>query len=278
MFDGLLFDQRVSSTNTTTVGELLQSNHRVIIYTSPFNFTDASPYALNGCTIDNQLVNGVNELPSMVQQLEQQFITASATRASDKAANALYLLSMANGWPSEQLALGLMIEYLPSLAPDIIPLCLNVCSVANMTQCPLHLMDGGLLGNYYQQELLDLSITGKYDLPGAIYIDAVDVNGTIRTGPKLYGPFYGGISATTNDPHDTARYAYVDTLLYATVRRLCGETGAPAYRGGWMIDATVRDNVCAGYESVLKHQRARYPTQRWVDYSTGRTLNYLLPQ
>jgi hypothetical protein len=50
-----------------------------------------------------------------------------------------------------------------------------------------------LLGNFYQQTALESAVNGLHpgrDLPGAIYIDAVDVNGTIRTGVSLFGPHY----------------------------------------------------------------------------------------
>jgi hypothetical protein len=59
IFSGLLFDSRRSATNTTTVGELVKTQQRVIIYTSPGNFSGGSPHALDGCTIDNQCPSAV---------------------------------------------------------------------------------------------------------------------------------------------------------------------------------------------------------------------------
>jgi hypothetical protein len=50
-----------------------------------------------------------------------------------------------------------------------------------------------LLGNFYQQTALEGAVNGLHpsrDLPGAIYIDALDVNGTIRTGTTKFGPHY----------------------------------------------------------------------------------------
>ncbi len=55
IFSGMLFDSRSSSMNTTTVNQLLAMGQRVVIYTSPGNFSGGSPHALDGCTIDNQV-------------------------------------------------------------------------------------------------------------------------------------------------------------------------------------------------------------------------------
>ena len=109
----------------------------------------------------------------------------------------------------------------------------------------------------YLQTLLDLSVTEGYDLPVVVGIDAVDVNGTMRTGPQLFGQFYP-TPAVPAHPHGTAKYAFVDTVLLATVRRLCGSPVPPP------------SGLCDAYTAVLQRQRALFPTHTWSDPATGR--------
>ena len=135
-------------------------------------------------------------------------------------------------------------------------------------------MDASLLTNYYNQAFFELYETPGYDLPGAIYLDGLDVNGTIRTGPQLFGPAYGGVNEASQPGviNGTAKYAYVDTMLLATVRRLCGLTGAPGY-GADMLDEHAMA-ACDQYIGILQAQRALYPLQQWMDPPTGR---FMLP-
>lgn len=267
LFSGLLFSTAHSSLNTTTVGKLVATQQRAVMYVSPGNFSGGSVYSLDGCTIDNELPDGVSRATEMIPEITAMFANATNQRAADKAANSLYLLSMSNGWSSDILLVDALLEYFGWLdGANLTAQCLAIANIPNMTRCPLHLMDAGLLGNYYNQAVFDIGVTGTYDLPGVIYIDSVDVNGTIRTGPKLFGPFYGGLNEEGEDPHDTAKYAYVDTMLLATVRRLCGLTGA-AYPP---LDPT----LCSAYVGLLQKQRALYPTQKWEDQTTGRYINW----
>lgn len=264
VFDGLLFNSETDKLNTSTIASLVASNHRVIIYVSPFNFTGNSTNALDGCTIDNELGGDLAQLQ-----------TAAATRAADKANDSLFLMSFAGGGPDIQLVYAFLIETFPELTPDITPLCLKALGAVNQTQCPLHLMDMSLQANYFNQPVFDASVSAPgYDMPGAIYMDGIDVNGTMRTGSDLFGPFYGGIGGPGAGPtNGTARYAYVDTMLLATVRRLCGLTGADGYgKGAGLVDDATLTALCPAYVAVLEAQRALYPTQEWVDTVTGRTL------
>ena len=100
------------------------------------------------------------------------------------------------------------------------------------------------------------------DSAGAIfvYIDALDVNGTIRTGTAPFGPIYSGASQT--GPHATTKYAYADTLILFTVKRLCtGATGSVA-------------TLCTSVQHHLNTRRAVYPLNRWSDPATGRNPGY----
>jgi hypothetical protein len=272
IFEGLLFDNRKSMTNETTIGELVSTNQRVVIYTSPGNFSGGSPHALDGCLIDNVLTDSVNTVQNMTGENAEVFASAITQRAEDKSINNLFLLSMSSGWPQDQLIASLVIDAFPFLTETLTQWCLSIVTVANLTSCPLHLMDSGLLGNYYNQIVFDLSLTPGYDLPGAIYIDAVDVNGTIRTGPQRFGQFYPDTPGNNSLINGEARYAYVDTLLLGTVRRLCGLLEVDV-RGG--PGSVLSGNpLCDAYVSVLQHQRSEYPTMKWDDPSTGRNADW----
>ena len=84
--------------------------------------------------------------------------------------------------------------------------------------------------------------------PGAIYIDAVDQSGAIRTGVPT-----GGAPV---DPGTTG-YAYVDTLLYFNARVGCSRAAANA-------------SACAPLLQALEAQRALRPLKKWDDAAHGR--------
>ena len=266
VFSGMLLDTRKAQVNTTAVSDLVATGQRVVAYVSPHNFTGGSPYSLDGCTIDNDgtgddLYNYTHSFHNYVQM----FSVANSRREADKANNRLYLLSFAANVPASQIETAALLTYLPEFSSGTRDKCLASLGIPGNTFCPVHLMDASLLGNYYQQPVFELGLTAGYDFPGAIYIDAVDVNGTIRIGPQLFGPAYSGGNgdedATSGDPAlATARYAYVDTLLLASVRRLCAS----------QQNAT----LCAEFTSELQHQRSLYPMQQWTDVATGRVQDW----
>ena len=79
--------------------------------------------------------------------------------------------------------------------------------------------------------------SGKLQLPGAIKIDVVGKEGTIRT------------DTVDSDAHG---YAFSDTLILWTVRRACAKAGA---------DRT----ACGAAERELHRRRAGNPLFRWDD-------------
>jgi len=55
LFNGMMFDTRRSQMNITTIGELMETNQRVIVYISITQLLQTTPYAMDSCEIDNQL-------------------------------------------------------------------------------------------------------------------------------------------------------------------------------------------------------------------------------
>ena len=63
--------------------------------------------------------------------------------------------------------------------------CAAQYSIPNMTSwCPLSLLDVGQLTAYYKQQALQAAWDQGFDLPNAIYIDAVGHGGQLRTGTR----------------------------------------------------------------------------------------------
>ena len=123
-----------------------------------------------------------------------------------------------------------------------------------MTSCPLALMDWSLLMNYYNQRVLDLAYSEgatnpNTDFPNAIYLDAVDTSGLIRTGTSKINPLL--------QEHLTDGYAYAATLIAANVRRLC--------RGR---------SDCFNLQKSIEDERAQYPLSLWDDPKHGRLLSW----
>jgi len=52
--------------------------------------------------------------------------------------------------------------------------------------CSMTLQGNRLLSNYYNHNSIEVAIDKKYVLPNAMYLDAVDSNGTIRVGPENF--------------------------------------------------------------------------------------------
>lgn len=55
--------------------------------------------------------------------------------------------------------------------------------------------------NYYKQLSFDYSSNMDYEFSNAIYLDAVDVDGTFRTGYKYFGPSPDKLNQVEEDNH-----------------------------------------------------------------------------
>ena len=119
-----------------------------------------------------------------------------------------------------------------------------------------------------------------YHFPNAIYIDAVDYNGTIRVGTEVFCPEETGcpnrvISTEAQQPTNvldtrTARYAYSYTLILANLRLHCVEG---LYASGQLSREDVEAR-CAEMDASLERKRAMYPLSLWEDSSQGRLTNW----
>eukprot|EP00049_Salpingoeca_infusionum_P017911 m.354925 g.354925 ORF g.354925 m.354925 type:complete len:471 (+) comp17136_c0_seq1:67-1479(+) len=256
LFGPLLFDAGKNTLNGTTYSELISSGQRVVIFASDYaEFTANSTLSLDGCKIDNKLGDDVTNEPSTLPNMIQAFATANETIAQDSKEGRYYLQSMAAGAPVEQIWYAAVLTYAPHLAPNASRECAALFNIPNMTDwCPMTLQDISLLINFYNQVALDAVITQDLHLPNAMYIDAVDVDGTIRTGTQVFSP-------EAPQEHGATRYAYVDTFALYTLRKAC-KTLSP------------KPSVCHDMDLVLQERRAKYPLTRWSDVAHGRHTDW----
>ncbi|CAK9109271.1 unnamed protein product [Durusdinium trenchii] len=148
VFGELLFNS-TQRLNETSVLSLQKRNQRLVwLATDYVESTESSPLAVDAKSIDNQLVNsGHGRLDS----------TAGGPKRRDSSAqNRFLLMSMAAG-----------------VAKEAIEECAATSGVPNMTFCPKKVIDMA-----YVEGAADLDV----DFPNAIYLDAMDLGGLIRTG------------------------------------------------------------------------------------------------
>jgi len=208
MFQGLLLDTTVSSVNETTLSQLVDRNHRLVVWASDYvETTNTSRYALDGARIDNPCDDSIS---SVTQQMKD-FEAGAAKRVAHKAEGRFYLYSFANSQPGDAIGDAAKLFFLNEPAINVMKTredCAAAYKIANMTSwCPTDLLDTSQLSNYYAQVPIWSAYMNKtWDLPNAIYIDAVDtVGGTIRTGTKR-------VNQSPTDPTcDVFKYTHCST-------------------------------------------------------------------
>lgn len=189
VFKGVLFDTSVSN-NETPLSTLVARNHRLVLYCSDYvQFTNSSQYALDGALIDNYSRGAIDREGTAVEQQMQDFKNASARKAADRTAGKFYLYSLANSPPLETISDSTKLHFVSPEVLDVMGTrrdCASHFNIPNMTTwCPTRLIDVSQLSNYYAQLPIAAALTNNaWDLPNAIYIDAVDAGGTIRTGTR----------------------------------------------------------------------------------------------
>jgi hypothetical protein len=253
LFDGLLFDRSQSQLNLTTIDELIQTNQRMIIFLSDEkNFTQGSPFSSSGCTIDNLLGDDADNETFSLPALIGQFALAGTRKAHDKALNQFFLMTMAAGAPSSQIESAAILTYDPLSGDLIRKKCARAFNIPGLTDwCPMTLQDISQLTNYYNQIALEAVITQNLDFPNAIYIDAVDESGLIRTGTQLFG--------VQPNIEETTGYCYADTIIYYNILSACKEKNT--------LD-------CIKLKKQVAARRQQNPLTLWNDPETGRLVDW----
>ncbi|CAE7158455.1 Plcxd1 [Symbiodinium pilosum] len=251
------------SLNETTVAELQTRNQRLLWFASDYaESTGSSPKALDARSLDNQLKGG-GYGKKFVDFMKQ----GSAKLQEDRAQNKFLLVSMSGGPADTAVTDAAKLEFLPDLFgthKKWTKECATSSSIPNMTSwCPGSLMDWALLDNYYQQRALDLifklgDTDAQADFPNAIYINAVDMGGLIRTGTAKINPLDEELGSTAAD-HATDGYAYSATLIAANIRRLC---------------RVKQLQGCEDLGAAAAAARALHPVSLWDDAKRGRLSDW----
>ena len=280
IFKPLLVDFRHTKINETSVAEMINKNERCVIYATDYEeFTNHSYFALDGALVDNQLGPSLKDGEMKSLQWETTFFQeVDEIRKKDKLQQSLLLLSMASDVPSTQVETLLDIKYGRYLHPlqpydqwldSRLSKCANAFLIPNMTQyCPSSLLEIAQLENYYKQIALEEVIRtvqdGNFTLnfPNAIYINAVDIDGTFRTGSQVMWADFDMITvnkATEEKYHRTTKYGYADTLILYNVI-FTGEKNK----------AFLEDKKYQQLVSYLKQRKSKYPLTLWDDFYYGR--------
>ncbi|CAK9109332.1 unnamed protein product [Durusdinium trenchii] len=214
VFGELLFNS-TQRLNETSVLSLQKRNQRLVwLATDYVESTESSPLAVDAKSIDNQLVNSGHGLGAI------KFLRQGGPKRRDSSAqNRFLLMSMAAGVAKEAIEAAAKIEFLPNVFGTHDKWrkeCAATSGVPNMTFCPKYLMEWSLMTNFYNQKVIDMAyVEGAADLdvdfPNAIYLDAMDLGGLIRTGTATINPLEEG------PVHGTDGFAYSATVIAATV-------------------------------------------------------------
>jgi hypothetical protein len=257
IFEEMLFDTSVSNYRITPMATLLERNHRVVTFVGDYDiFTNTSRFAYDAKHIENEYnADCFHEEESIVKQTEYFF------RKKDPSSTRWFALKGMNtavvDWQVES---ALRQRFLPI---DLFDSCLEKVNIPGNKMCPRSVLDIAQLTNYYNQIPLEKAYAAhmKKDdnhkgtmqpptFPHAFYLDAIDYEGTLRTGTKTLS----GLGREGSDPsHWFTRYAFVATVIGINLHTIC--------RNGSTIDQEIcqhqyskrRCSICLSSSQALHH-------------------------
>lgn len=268
LFTGVLTDFSVTKINETTVSDMILRNHRMVIYASDYEeFTSSSQFALDARLIDNQLGPSVDDEIAAQKWERERFANAAAIISADKAKQGFSLVSLSTGVPAASTVMAATIRFLPSYNESQVQRCAAAFNIPGMDWCPQTLLDIAQLENFYKQITLEEAfVTPGWRFPNAIYINAVDWEGTIRTGTQV---MWGAKRSLDSIPtHETAAYAYADTIILSNIQLGCG------VKAGGAQPVQARVTACADLQKRYQDRREKNPLFLWNDAQFGRLADW----
>lgn len=231
LFGSLLIDNS-SPVNTTAISEMVENGQRVLMYVSDYTeFTNSSPKAVDGCLVDsNSPVNVLDEVSSFNDTM-MKLKNMPETLRSNRKVNKFALLSFAQSQGKAVIWDNARLEFDPTV--DIMEVrhdCAKQFDIPSFTVspwCPGTLLDVAQLSNYYNQVVINAALENGWGLPNAIYIDAVDVGGTLRTGPRRLKSGAKGAGGHSQDDPTCVVFKYTSC-----------QTHQPACDAGFIADGT----------------------------------------
>jgi hypothetical protein len=151
-----------------------------------------------------------------------------------------------------------------------------------MDWCPETLLDISQLDNYYNQQRLEEAYmwaeSKRTGFPGAIYINAVMGDGSIRTGTSLpWGRTHTQGSTPEGLDSADSGYAYCPTLVAWNIKKACGllsTTTTTTTTTATAATATTSDSECEELVAIFEEQRTYAPMKLWNDPVYGRLTDW----
>lgn len=245
-----LFNASRHQANATPLYQLVAEGVQVAVYASDYKeFTASSPLALDACLIDNYLLQDIaGHAPAMAAKQWSAFGAMDVTLQAAKAQGRFVLMSLATSTPYFQVARAAELRF-DGNSTSAAAKCAAEFAIPGMTEwCPPLLLDISQLTNYYNQRMLSLALAAGFAFPNAIYLDDVDVDGTIRTGLSIAS-------------QETERFAYVAVVIESRRRSACAQPDAP-------------QAACASLANNLASLLQQYPAVQWNQPAFGRLIDW----
>lgn len=260
-FDGIMHDSQQTNLFRDSVELLIQRNQRIVTFAADYlEFTGSSNSAIDAASIQNRYDSGEGAFDESVtlQNHLEYFSKASTNNAAVHARGGFTLLGMNTQGDTWQIVAGAKRRFLHWYI-DLFHECSSHIRMPDAPHwCPETLLDIAQLSSYYNQitfehAFVNLNGQGATEFPNALYLDALDVDGTLRTGPYLLnGAKRGGDHATKE-----VKYAYVDTILAYNAKVVCRASS----------NAT---SECDQLKVLLDQRRKKYPLRLWSELSFAR--------
>lgn len=270
MFQDLLLDTRNAGEDifhTTSIQALIQEyNYRLIPIVSDWKeFTASSPHALNAADVLENHYH--NEPGDLLQDGPESFVRAQLQyfqhlqhqqqqhqQQQDKQTK-MTLLGMntqSPPWLIKALAKRRFVPFSSKSSSCTLWKNTNT-TIKPSSWCPGSLLDLAQLSNYYNQYSIEEAFSTT-KLPMAWYLDALDYNGTIRTGCQVLDGY-----DQDSLKCQASSYALVDTILLYNAKQICRHSGDNSTCGIYM-------------KTLLEERRNAHPFQFWSDPSHGRLV------
>lgn len=287
LFEGLMLSGSSSTfgkgkvyarVNETSVVDLVNRNSRAIFYVSDYEeMTGSSEEVLDGCKIDNLLGPSVDVEEYAMKWEQHVFMSSASQKQSGSKDQKFLLMSLATGVPSAQVEVAADVRFLhrgdqrSAIEQFAIHKCTNAFNIPKFhTWCPPTLLDVAALENYYKQITIDQVLSHRelgWAFPNAIYINGVDVGGTIRTGTQV--PWRDSArSSNSTKPHLVTKYGYVDSIVAFNIYLACNRSVVRDHA------ASPAAQKCAELQTAIELRRKKFPVSLWDDDSFGRRADW----
>lgn len=299
--DGLMLDTRESDIHSTSVANMIRRNHRLITFCSDyFEFTQPAPhFALDAKRIENTYdATGVFDEPHSLFNHIEYFRHGATHNAVVRNRSGFALLAMNTAGTSWQITHAAVRRFLPWMDGKVdnimvesfnrnlsgakrTPLfesCASNMNIPGVTKwCPQTLLDISQLSSYYNQIVLDLALANVvnsdgFAFPNALYLDALDYNGTVRVGTQLLDGSERDNNNHRANQNAAAQYAYVDTILSYNAEHLCRRRDL---RGASNASSLAQSSpACDIVKIEIRKRRERYPLVLWDQPEFGRHVSW----